>query len=88
MSAQLFLTGAAAMACFAIGLVFLRYWKVSRDRFFLWFAAAFWIFMIGWTLRLISPQVPEHTHFLYLPRLLGFVMIVIAIVMKNRRPAD
>lgn len=85
MTVLMFMWGAIAMACFAIGLVFLRYWKVSRDRFFLWFAAAFWTFMIGWVLRFAVPQVTDHTHFLYLPRLLGFVLILIAIVLKNRR---
>jgi hypothetical protein len=88
MSVISFLAGSIAMACFVIGLVFVKYWRLSRDRFFLWFAAAFWAFMVGWILKLIGPDYSEHTHFLYLPRLVGFVLILIAIIMKNRRRAD
>ena len=36
------LSGALVMACLVIGLCFLRFWKTSRDRFFLYFALAFW----------------------------------------------
>jgi len=88
MSLPIFLAGALAVACFVIGLVFLKYWRVSRDGFFIWFAAAFWTFMVGWTLKLVGPEYQEHAHYLYLPRLLGFVLIVTAIVIKNRRRPD
>ena len=88
MSVLPFLHGCIAMACFVIGLIFLKYWRLARDPFFIWFAAAFWTFMIGWILRLIGPDYREHTHYLYLPRLLGFLLILIAIVLKNRRRAD
>jgi hypothetical protein len=88
MSILAFMSGAVAMACFAIGLVFLRYWRVSRDPFFIWFASAFWCFSIGWILKLVGPDYQEHTHYLYLPRLVGFLLILIAIVAKNRRAPD
>ena len=88
MSALSFLHGTIAMACFVIGLVFLKYWRLSRDRFFIWFAAAFWVFMVGWLLKLAGPDYEEHTHYLYLPRLAGFLMILLAILLKNRRPPE
>jgi hypothetical protein len=87
-SLPIFLAGSLAMACFVIGLVFLKYWRVSRDPFFIWFAAAFWVFMVGWTLKLVGPDYAEHTHYLYMPRLLGFLLILAAIVIKNRRRPD
>ena len=37
------LSGAIVMACAVIGLHFLRFWKSTRDRFFLYFALSFFI---------------------------------------------
>lgn len=80
-----FFHGAVTMACVAVGLKFLKYWTLSRDRFFLWFAAAFWAFALGWSLRLFAPSSTEHAYFVYLPRLAAFLLIVAAIIDKNRR---
>ncbi|MDQ3365958.1 MAG: DUF5985 family protein [Myxococcota bacterium] len=80
-----FLYGALTLGCFVIGLKFLKFWTLSGDRFFIWFAAAFFVFMLGWGLRLLVPTFGEHKHLVYLPRLVGFLMIVFAIVDKNRR---
>ena len=80
-----FVHGMVSLACFAVGLKFLKFWRVSGDRFFIWFAAAFWTFALGWTLRAFVPTVGEHGHFVYLPRLLGFLMIIAAIIDKNRQ---
>jgi hypothetical protein len=35
------ITGAIAMGSFVIGLFFLRFWRSSGDRFFLYFALSF-----------------------------------------------
>ena len=84
-----YLNGGIAIAALAVGLVFLKFWRVSRDRFFIFFAAAFWAFALGATLRTIFATTGEHGHFVFLlPRLLGFVIIVVAILDKNRRGAD
>lgn len=83
-----FLNGGLAVASLAVGLVFMKFWRVSRDRFFIFFAAAFWAFALGATLRTIFASTSEHGHLVFLPRLLGFVIIVIAILDKNRRGAD
>lgn len=80
-----FMHGALTVVCFVIGVVFLRFWRLSRDRFFLWFLAAFWVFSFGWGLRAFVPSSEEHRYLMYLPRLLGFVLILIAIFDKNRR---
>ncbi|HWJ94581.1 MAG TPA: DUF5985 family protein, partial [Telluria sp.] len=37
------LTGAITMASLVIALFFLRFWRNTRDRFFLYFAASFFI---------------------------------------------
>lgn len=88
MTADAFLAGAAVMASFLIGLKFVKYWRLSRDGFFLWFAAAFWMFAIGWVMRTALPDLSEHAYLLYLPRLLAFLMIAIAILAKNRKPPE
>lgn len=84
-SLNYFLQGAAAMACTVAGLFFLRYWRTTRDRFFLYFLAGFFAFALNWVgLAAIQPT-HESTHWFYLLRLAAFVLIIAAIVDKNRR---
>ncbi|HWB81422.1 MAG TPA: DUF5985 family protein [Nannocystaceae bacterium] len=79
------LEGACATACFVIGLFFLRYWRVGRDRFFLFFTAAFWAFALNWGgLALVQPN-DDTRHWFYALRLFAFVLILAGIVDKNRR---
>jgi len=80
-----FLQGAITLACFAIGIKFLKYWRLSRDRFFVWFAVAFWMFAAGWVLRAFAPDIGENNYLVFLPRLAGFLTILIGILDKNRR---
>ena len=81
----LFLHGALMMGCLVIGLKFVKYWRLARDRFFIFFASAFWVFAVGWGVRAFVPSAGEHGHLIYLPRLFGFLLILIAIFDKNRR---
>ena len=37
------LLGGIALACVVAGLFFWRFWRTSRDRFFLLFAISFWV---------------------------------------------
>lgn len=78
--------GAVCMGCFAAGLFFLRFYRRTRDRLFLMFAIAFWVLGANW-LILASVQQDEVRTALYAIRLLAFVLILIAIVDKNRRKA-
>lgn len=82
---EVFISGMLVMATFAIGLYFLKFWRLSKDRFFIWFAVAFWVFGLGWIVRAIHPDVSEHGHWAYVPRLLAFLIIIVAILDKNRR---
>lgn len=43
--------GGLTVMCLAVGVFFLRYWHQQRDRFFLWFMAAFWSFAVSWGVR-------------------------------------
>ncbi|MGZ5432901.1 MAG: DUF5985 family protein [Thermoanaerobaculia bacterium] len=67
------------------GLFFLRFWRASRDRLFALFAAAFWILAIQRLLLSITRSVFEDQAIFYTLRLLAFVIIIVAIVDKNRR---
>jgi len=80
-----FLQGAAAMACLVVVMFFVHYWRSTRDRFFLFFVAAFSAFALNWAgLAVVQPSV-ESTHWFYLLRLVAFLLIIAAIIDKNRR---
>ena len=78
------LTGAVAMASFVATLFFLRFWRQTRDSFFLLFAIAFGLdSLTRFVLGLTHP--PDETEPLfYLTRLVTFILIIAAIIQKNR----
>jgi hypothetical protein len=73
-----------AMACAGVAVCFLRFWRQTTDRLFLLFALAFALF--GANLLLLAAINPAHEsrHLIYLIRLAAFLLIIIAIVDKNR----
>jgi hypothetical protein len=78
------LLGAIAMASLTIGLFFLRFWRDTGDRFFLFFAAAFGIeggIRVAQGLSVVSE---EREPLFYLVRLVSFLLIIAAVVDKNR----
>ncbi len=78
------LSGAIMMACFVSGIFFFKFWKKTRDRLFVMFACAFWILSLE---RLVLGYIGTHHEMgttIYLIRLTAFVLILIAIVQKNR----
>lgn len=79
-----FLWGATSMACCAIGLVFLRSWRITGDRFFAAFGAAFWILSAHWIALALVGAVDETRHVFYAVRLVGFLLVLVAIIDKNR----
>ena len=78
-----FLLGAIVMACFTVGLFFLRFWRKTRDRLFVIFAIAFWLLALNW-LALAFTEQDEVRTALYVVRLLAFVLILVGIWDKNR----
>jgi hypothetical protein len=80
-AAAIFLSGCLTMAYAVVGFFFLRFWRTSRDRLFAFFAAAFWLLAVQRaviTLMNVSELV-------YLLRALAFLVIIAAIIDKNRR---
>lgn len=80
-----FLFGTLTMMSFTVGLFFLRYWRSSGDRFFAFFAIAFWALGSNWALMVGRDPADEYLPYFYLLRLVAFLLIVAAIVDKNRR---
>lgn len=77
-------SGAIIMGNLVAGLFFLKFWTQSADRLFLSFALAFWIFGVQRILLALFADRPDAHIWLYLLRVLGFVVILLAIVEKNR----
>ncbi|PQV63426.1 hypothetical protein B1R32_11281 [Abditibacterium utsteinense] len=77
-------SGALAMGYIVAGLFFLKFWKQSRDRLFSLFSLAFFI-LAGQRLALaLTTQNSEKTILLYVVRLLAFLLILVAVIDKNR----
>jgi uncharacterized membrane protein HdeD (DUF308 family) len=82
------LLGAIAMASLAAALFFLRFWRETRDRFFLLFALSFFVEGINRFALALSERPNEGQPVIYCIRLMAFALILAAIVDKNlgRRP--
>jgi membrane-associated PAP2 superfamily phosphatase len=79
-----FLSGAIMMGFAVAGLFFCRYYRRTRDRLFAIFAAAFFLMSLNrWMIAMSSTRDELWTLF-YLVRLLAFVLILVAILDKNR----
>jgi membrane protein DedA with SNARE-associated domain len=79
-----FCWGMLAMASLVAGLLFLRYWKVTGERLFAFFAMAFAMLSINYLVLAAVDPAFEARHLIFLIRLAGFVLIIIGIVDKNR----
>ena len=79
------LSGSLIAMYAAIALFFFRFWVVARERLFGLFSLAFVVLAAQrLALALTSAALEDQTAF-YLLRLAAFVIMVIAIVDKNRR---
>ena len=80
----LFLGGVLAMGYFVAGVFFLRYWRRTRERLFASFAVALFILALQRVLLAVNFAIIEDDTWYYVLRLLAFVLILLAIVDKNR----
>jgi hypothetical protein len=78
------LVGAIAMAWLIAALFFLRFWKSTKDRFFLFFATAFAIEGLNRVLFWQTARVTEDIEAYYFIRLAAYGLILLAILDKNR----
>jgi uncharacterized membrane protein HdeD (DUF308 family) len=79
-----FLAGASMLASVAIALFFLRFWRQTADRLFAIFALAFAVFAVNRLLLTALDDESEGRVWVYVVRLLVFLLIIAAIVDKNR----
>lgn len=83
----LFLSGCLMFAFFIAATFFARFWRRTGDRFFLIFTGA-WLLLGVERLVLGMLDQPEQLNpGIYFIRLAAFLLIIIAIVDKNRAPA-
>jgi len=80
-----FLWGSLSACCATVGLFFLKFWRTSGDRLFAIFPLAFWVFGVSWIGLALSNPVDDSRHAFYLVRLVAFLLIIGAIVDKNRK---
>jgi len=78
-----FILGASTLASALAGLLFLKFWRRSGDRFFLYFMFSFWIEGTGRLYEAVTESMHEDTPVSYLLRLLAYALILAAIVDKN-----
>lgn len=76
-------TGMIAMASLIIGLYFLRFWRNTKDRFFLYFALSFGIEGVHRIVTTLTFDEHEDSPLHYLVRLLAYGLILWAILEKN-----
>lgn len=77
------LVGAIAMASVTAGVFFLRFWIMTKDRFFLFFAAAFLIEGINRFFLGFLNDTSDDSTIYYAIRVLSYGLILLAIVDKN-----
>ncbi len=78
-----FLLGVIATASITAGIFFLKFWRNTRDSFFLAFAASFLIEGLNRCAVLFLDKPNEGSPWTYLVRLLSFLLILGAILRKN-----
>jgi hypothetical protein len=81
---DMMLTGAIACASLLVAVFFLRFWKSTGDRFFLYFALSFGIQGLNRIHIGLKGPASEDEATIYLIRLAAYILILVAIWQKNR----
>ena len=80
-----FLLGVIASCAIAAGVFFLRFWRDTRDSLFLNFALAFFISGVDRGAEMFFTHPSEASPWVYALRGFAALLIVAAIVQKNRK---
>jgi uncharacterized membrane protein HdeD (DUF308 family) len=80
-----FLLGVIVTASLVAAAFFWRFWRQTRDSLFLTFAVVFLIEGVNRMAFLLVDKPNEGSPAIYLVRLLAFLLLLGAIVAKNRR---
>jgi zinc transporter ZupT len=79
-----FIYGVLTALSATIAIFFFKLFRDAKDRLFGFFAAAFGVLAIDWLAHAVLAPRHESQHYLFLIRLLSFVLIIAGIVGKNR----
>ena len=82
------LSAMSAMAALGVALFYVRFRVQTGDRFFTWFSLAFALLGANWFLLAVLSPRDDVRHLVYLLRLGAFLMILWAVVDKNRTGGD
>jgi hypothetical protein len=85
MGIESFLLGIIVTCSLTAGMFFLKFWRRTRDPLFLAFSLAFTIEGLNRTAILFLDHPNEGSPAIYLVRLFAFLIILAAILWKNRR---
>lgn len=83
MSGMDMMLGALVLGWAVAGLFFLRFWRSTGDRFFLWFALSFFLEALNRLLMGLNEVLRDQAPLYYLVRLLAYSLILWAILEKN-----
>lgn len=94
MNAVEFVSGIYMATFAASGVFFLKFWRASKDRFFLLFCLACWLLaservallFVDGGYQAIPEAVDEARSFVYIFRLFAYALILLAVIEKNRTP--
>jgi uncharacterized membrane protein HdeD (DUF308 family) len=78
-----FLSGMVATGFLIAALFFFRFWRRTKDSLFATFGVSFILFAIGQTAGLLSDAPQDERTWVYLLRLAGFILLLVAIIRKN-----
>jgi hypothetical protein len=73
-----------ATGAWVAGLVFFRFWRETGDRVLGLFAFAFWLLSASWLILAMLDPTDEARPYVYIVRLTAFLLIIAAVVDKNR----
>lgn len=78
-----FLTGVATAGFLIAAVFFFRFWKTTRDWFFAILGIAFVLFAANQAATVLLEVSREEQSWIYVLRLLGFALLLVAIALKN-----
>lgn len=78
-----FMSGALTLGFVLSALFFLRFWRRTGDRLFLAFASAFCLLALNQALAQWLGSADERVGYTYLLRVIGFLLILAAVIDKN-----
>ena len=67
------------------GLFFLRFFRATKDRLFVLFGVAFWLLSANFVAVGVIHPAEESRHYVYIVRLIAFLLVLAAVIDKNRR---